>query len=247
LHGFGSDADNWVPVSKILTRHFRVIAPDLPGFGRSEAGDALEFDIASHVARVREFILALGVRPSIVAGSSMGGWVATAYAKWYPDEISALWLLAPLGVSACRKTPMLEAIELDKESPFRKATLGEFKYKIFRPMFGKQPWLPFPMLVYYAQRAGKLEQTASQMFKELWGKSESLESIAREIELPVLLQWGDRDNAVDVSGAKVLQDAFENVIVKIHGNTGHLPMLERPDQSGNLLLELCKQNQLFES
>ena len=245
LHGFGSDADNWVPVSKTLTRHFRVIAPDLPGFGRSEAGSALDFDIASHVARLREFVLALDVSPNIMVGSSMGGWVATAYANCFPDEISALWLLAPLGVSAGRTTPMLEAIELGNNSPFRKATLSEFKQQIFKPMFGKQPWLPFPMLVYYARRAERLENTASAMFKELRGKSESLESIAQEIELPVLLQWGDQDNAVDVSGAKVLQNSFGRVTIKIHENTGHLPMLERPHESGSLLLKFCKQNQLF--
>ena len=49
IHGFGGDADNWLRIARGLGKHFHVIAPDLPGFGSSDPGDGLAFDIDSQV------------------------------------------------------------------------------------------------------------------------------------------------------------------------------------------------------
>ena len=102
LHGFGGDADNWLRIARGLGKHFQVIAPDLPGFGDSDPGDGLAFDIDSQVTRLNAFVQTLGLRPGVVVGNSMGGWVAAAYAARYPGQLRALWLLAPLGASKTR-------------------------------------------------------------------------------------------------------------------------------------------------
>ena len=73
LHGFGADGDNWLRVAPALTRHFRVIAPDLPGFGQSKQIREIDFDIGSQARRLHTFLKAIGVTPHVMAGNSMGG------------------------------------------------------------------------------------------------------------------------------------------------------------------------------
>ena len=98
VHGFGGDADNWLRISPALTRQFRVIVPDLPGFGqssgqsteRSTGNEPLAFDIESQVERLHAFVQALGVSPVVLVGNSMGGWISAAYAARYPGEIKGL-------------------------------------------------------------------------------------------------------------------------------------------------------------
>lgn len=244
LHGFGADADNWLRVAPALTRRFRVIAPDLPGFGRSMTDEPMRFDIGSQVDRLHAFMQALGADPYIMVGNSMGAWICTAYAARHPGNIAGLWLLAPLGVENSLHSPLLDAIGQDTNSPFDVKGIHQFEQRVWQPMFGKAPWIPFPLKAYYAGQAERLSEAAPAMFGQI-GPSEALDSIAEKIQVPVLLQWGTRDNAVDVSGAEPLRNAFRNVTVELQEGVGHLPMLETPAACTRYIKSFCSRHQLI--
>jgi alpha-beta hydrolase superfamily lysophospholipase len=55
LHGFGANKDNWTRFSKYLTPHFRVIAPDLPGFGESTRDAAASYTITAQCRQTQSF------------------------------------------------------------------------------------------------------------------------------------------------------------------------------------------------
>src|SRR5262245_61750650 len=93
LHGFAADKSNWVRVAADLTPHFRVVAPDLPGFGESTRDPSSRYAVPDQVVRVHEFVQALGLHDVCVGGNSMGGAIAGAYAARYPQEVKCLWLL----------------------------------------------------------------------------------------------------------------------------------------------------------
>jgi len=245
LHGFGADADNWLLVAHGLTRQFRVIAPDLPGFGRSMTDEPLAFDITSQVERLHAFLQALGSRPCILAGNSMGGWIAAAYAARYPDGVAGLWLLAPLGVRGGPSSPLLDAIEGGVNSPFDVSGTRQFGERVWQPLFGKAPWIPYPLKKHYAVQAERLARNAPAMFRQVQASTESLESAALSVSVPVLLQWGDRDRAVNVAGAEPLRRAFDSVTVEIQQGVGHLPMLEVPAASARLFRSFCARHQLI--
>lgn len=97
LHGFGADKDNWVRMAKHLTKKYRVIAPDLPGFGESFKRAELDYDVTSQVARLSEFADKLGLTQFHIGGNSMGGYIAANYAVTCPEHIECLWLLNPFG------------------------------------------------------------------------------------------------------------------------------------------------------
>jgi pimeloyl-ACP methyl ester carboxylesterase len=243
LHGFGADGDNWLRVAPALTKNFRVIAPDLPGFGRS-SGEDLKFDIDSQVERLHALVEALGVSPVVMAGNSMGGWISAAYGARFPGEIKALWLLAPLGVKESKTSPMLKSISRGEKGPFHVGSIAQFRKRVLKEMFEKLPWFPFPLQVYYTEEAIKLSRKAPGMFRQVVNSPEALESIAQKISIPVLFQWGDRDRAVDVSGAAPLERALKSSTVKIQTGTGHIPMLETPSASIGFFNEFRRQHNL---
>ena len=98
LHGFAANKDHWTRVSKYLTPHLRVIAPDLPGFGDSGLVEGGDYSVAAQAARLHEFVRELGLTRFHLGGSSTGGNVAGAYAARYPETVKTLWLVDPSGL-----------------------------------------------------------------------------------------------------------------------------------------------------
>jgi 3-oxoadipate enol-lactonase len=91
LHGFPLSRDMWRPQMEALSDAFRVLAPDLPGFGSAASTPTPSIDgMADAVAR---FLDAQGVTdPVALGGLSMGGYVALAFARKYPQRLRALIL-----------------------------------------------------------------------------------------------------------------------------------------------------------
>lgn len=226
LHGFGADADHWLRVAPLLRKRFHIIAPDLIGFGTSSHGERLPFDVSSQAHRLGRLLDAIGIDRCILAGNSMGGWIATRFAADHPERVAALWLLAPLGVENCQKGELLDAIDHGRESPMTINSLRDFDRRVFRPMFARAPWLPYPLRVYYGRNALRRRSAVVRMFSEVRDSAEPLEDTAAHVQAPVLLQWGDLDRAVHVSGAATLARAFSRIEVQRQAGIGHLPMLE---------------------
>lgn len=231
LHGFGGDADNWLKIAPYLVKRFRVIAPDLPGFGDTDRPQDNEFNIETQLRRLQSFLDQVEVAPEIVGGNSMGGWLATAYTSVHQETLSGLWLLAPLGVRAAKNSPMLEAIDKNVDNPLQIMDVHAFTNRVLEPMFGRLPWVPYPLRIYYGKQAVRRSTTAAGDFKRVLSSTASLENLAPLIRIPVLLQWGNKDFAVDVSGAGILKNRFQDVTVQVQPNVGHLPMLETPRAS----------------
>jgi pimeloyl-ACP methyl ester carboxylesterase len=96
LHGAGG-AGSWTDFHRCLSRRFRVIAPDHPGFGHSGDFPAVE-DMGDLVYHYLDVFDRLGLRSPIVVGASFGGWIAAELAVHSPARVSRLVLLAPVGL-----------------------------------------------------------------------------------------------------------------------------------------------------
>lgn len=247
LHGFGGDADNWFRAALRLRRHFHLIAPDLPGFGESESTPSLAFDIPAQVQRLHAFLGALDAKPVALAGNSMGGWLACAYAQTHPGSLQALWLLAPLGVAGVPRSPMLEAIDQGYENPLSISTKKQYRQRVVQAMFGRVPWIPHPLMAFYAHRGIRASADAAARFRQVERSPVALETIVRGLRLPIHLQWGSRDRAVDPAGAQVLAAARPDIDVQLFEGIGHLPMLEAPRESSAQWLAFCHHHGILDS
>ena len=91
LHGFPLDGSVWVPVAAYLCKKYRVIVPDLRGFGLSHlANPGRQFAISELASDVAEQLHAMGVAKAVVAGLSMGGYVMLELWRNYPELVAGL-------------------------------------------------------------------------------------------------------------------------------------------------------------
>lgn len=97
IHGLGSYMPAWKHNLGPLSERYRVIALDLPGYGRSEKPRA-PYSMRYFVAKVRGLLQQLDVHDPVLVGHSMGGQIAITYALMHPEEVHGLVLASPAGL-----------------------------------------------------------------------------------------------------------------------------------------------------
>jgi len=236
VHGFGGDKDNFTRIAPHLTRHFRVIAPDLAGFGESTRDPSLDYRVSAQVDRLHAFIGALGFRRVHLGGSSMGGFIVAEYAARHPDEVASLWLLDPAGTEAALDTPMLREYLRSGEIPLlvREASA----YRDLLAAVTHRPLLAPPSLKrLLAARAVADFPLHERIFREVRRESPLLEPRLATIVAPTLIVWGSEDQVLSPAAAAVLGRGIERNEIEMMDGVGHLPMLERPAACARRYLE----------
>lgn len=98
IHGLGSYLKFWrYQLDTFAAQGYRVIAVDLPGYGKSDKPATFPYTMEAMSDAVRELVQALGVEHPVLVGHSMGGQTALSYAIRYPEEPAALVLTSPAG------------------------------------------------------------------------------------------------------------------------------------------------------
>lgn len=230
LHGFGAEKDNWTQFAGYLAPHYRVIVPDLPGFGESTFVDGASYRIADQARRLAAFADALGVRRFHLAGNSMGGQIAGQFAADYPERVLSLVLVDCTGVRAPKMSDLEKAIRRGEPNPLVVASVEEFDYRMTF-LFVRQPEIPaFIKRVLVAQardRRAAHETILAQTTPEV----EALEPDLGRIRARTLVVWGDQDRMRDVSCVSVLKAGITGASVVVLPGCGHVPMSERPAET----------------
>lgn len=102
IHGLGSYLPAWDKNIPELSKNYRTIAIDLPGYGKSSKGN-YEFSMTYYAQVIKEFCDAKGIEEVVLAGHSMGGQIALTAALQYPDLVKKLVLIAPAGFETFNK------------------------------------------------------------------------------------------------------------------------------------------------
>jgi pimeloyl-ACP methyl ester carboxylesterase len=214
LHGWGSKSDKWKEVADILSQKgFKVVIPDLPGFGKSDAPESF-WDLNNYVEFVKKFTEIAGLEKFILAGHSFSGGISIKYAIKNPENVEKLFLLAP----ACIRR-------------------DSFKKKLFRiisKLFKVYSFIPGYKLLrkaFYKFIIRKSDyQYAVGTMKETYLKiiNEDLSGILNKIKTKTIIIWGDKDDIVPleqgreinnkISGSKliIIQGADHKLEIKTH-------------------------------
>ena len=231
VHGFNADKDSWAIYARYLTKHYRVVAPDLPGFGDNTLDPERDYGVRAQAAALEGFLDALGIECCHLAGSSMGGYIAMIAALEYPERLQSLTLLDAAGL----KTPgssELEAIVARGENPFVVAEPDDVKRLV---AFVTHKPVPLPGAIkraYVDRMAGRkdhLDRTLAVINTEL--RRNPLNDAIRTIAMPTLALWGRHDRLIDVSAVTVLEDSISDLQSVVFEDTGHMPMVECPAQT----------------
>ncbi len=227
VHGFGGDKDNFTRIARFLTGRFRVVIPDLPGFGEATRDPAARYHIDAQVERLHAFVTGLGLGRVHLGGSSMGGFIAAEYAATYPEEVRSLWLLDAAGASVARDTDLIRRYLSSGELPLLVRSPDEYP-ALVRAVMYRAPLLPRSLRLALGRRAAADYALHSRIFREIGLESPPLDERYASIAAPTLIVWGREDRILNPAAAGIMQDRLRRSRAIMMEATGHLPMIERP-------------------
>ncbi len=238
IHGFGADKDNWTIAARYLTPHFTVIVPDLPGFGESTKSISLDYTVTTQASRLNDFVNALGLETFHIGGSSMGGTVAAAYTFQFNDKIESMWLIAPGGVRSAKESYYQK--EMKKGNNLMIITdTGSYNVMI-KSTFAKSPFLLSFVKRVFVDKAVQNMHLNKKICNDIFSETIPLEQVLKGMKTPTLIMWGDKDRVLDISGANILCKNLINARMAVIKNTGHVPMIEKPEEAANEYLKFSR-------
>lgn len=235
IHGFGLDKDSWSVFARYIPDRYRVIAPDLPGFGESTRSGVASYDVRAQAARVLAFADALGLARFHLAGSSLGGSIAARIAIDHPERVRSLMLADSGGVPAPHPTEVARAMAAGRNPLI--ITSPDDVDRVLGLTFMKPPGIPgFIKRSVGAQAVARLAFN-QKVFADLAAHpDDALAADLSRIKAPTLVMWGDHDLVTDVSTADVMTSAIPGAQKVLLESCGHLPPMERPEDAANLYL-----------
>jgi pimeloyl-ACP methyl ester carboxylesterase len=242
LHGLGDEADTWHGLIEPLSQHWRVIAPDLPGFGRSDK-PRRTYDVPFFCGVLLEMLKQLGIDQATWVGHSFGGFLANTLALEYPHVVSGLVLVDG------GRLVQAQRLELGLLL-FLVPGLGEYLYTRLR----KDPQAAYATLsLYYADIEGLPEEQRRFLFQRVnervWDDAQrrayfsTLRNLARftiqeqrglaerlaRMMVPTLIAWGEQDRIVPPESANSLAQAIPGSKLVLVPGGGHNLQQERPE------------------
>lgn len=229
LHGFPLDNSIWNPLLPHLESHFDLILPDLPGLGRSLlfTEDCHLTDMAADLAGL---LRGLGLPRAYVAGHSMGGYVALAFARQFPEMLLGLGLIA---TQALPDAPERQAIrhqtaaEVAAKGPgvvadamARKLSADPAHEALLREIILRQP---VPGIV--------------NALKAMAARPDSTDLLPG-LTCPVGIIHGLADALIPPERAREMKSLLPNASLSELPGIGHMPMLEAPVQTAEALKNL---------
>jgi pimeloyl-ACP methyl ester carboxylesterase len=231
LHGFGSSLETWEPWARILSKRFRVVRFDLPGFGLTGPDPTGDYTDTRATKILVQLMDRMQVNCASVVGNSLGGRIAWNFAALHPGRVARLVLVSPDGFASpgfeYNKAPhtplMMRALPYVAPRSVLKANLAA--------AYGRTEALSETNLTRYRDlmlapgvRPAILARMGQTVLREP-------APILARIKAPTLLVWGEKDRMVPISNADdYLRHLPDAELVRLPG-LGHLPFEEDPTAS----------------
>lgn len=244
IHGFCSSTLVWSKVFLELAQAgFRVIAPDLLGYGYSAKPRTFDYTIGSQARMIAGLLEHLGLPRAILVGSSYGGAVAATTALDYPERVEKLVLVGAVTNNEPTKFMLMRL--------FGSPLIGD----ILSPLLvGSRRLLRMRMKRVYDRHSLVLDERRVEA-RHLPLKAAAThravirtvrrwdaDRIARDAHLitqPTLVLWGDNDQEVPLLNGQRLQEAIKNSRLIVFRECGHLPHEEFPQSFTEVLSDFC--------
>jgi 3-oxoadipate enol-lactonase len=237
VHGFPFDHTMWFSTIASLGSKAKVLAPDLPGFGKTP----LLGDETPSMEAYAEFLMRQldenKYEKAAVAGMSMGGYVALAFAEKYPDRLCGLGLISSQAAADSEETrqarkEMIKNIKAKGTSAVTEAIIP----KLFSDAAGANPELTkYPQQG--AERAGR--EGLTWAVQAMAARRDRV-NVLGEIKCPVLIVHGTEDKIVPIAKVRTMSEVCHKPIFVEIAGAGHATPLEAPDQVANALAQLIK-------
>ena len=238
LHGLFAQKEQWSELACYLSAAgYLVFAPDLPGYGKSAPFPIVDYKLENQVRLLHEFTNALNIQKLDLAGSSMGGAIASMYARAYPMQVRSLAFIgSPLGISGWStqvKSALYQGI-----NPFIPISADQLNLEN-QLLFYKPPVVPESL----QQSLIADYQKSNRHYQQVW---DIVNLYLYEIEknppspIPTLILWGKQDGIFDVVDIQRLRQKYPKNRYLVINEAGHLLMLETPKEVATNYIEFLK-------
>ena len=241
LHGLGDEADSWHRIIPHLLENYRVIAPDLPGFGRSEKGNA-KAAIPFFIQVILELLDQLSISRTSLIGHSMGAMIAQTIALQEPQRVERLALISGSLVSSenrLNRDLLLFLIPCVGEWLYNRLRQNpQSAYQTLKPYYFDLDALPQAERDFLFQRVNQRVWSDRQRkgyFAALRGLVSWLPAQQKDLparlnasQIPPLVIWGQNDQINVVSNAKTLAALQPSAHLVIVPDAGHNLHQEKP-------------------
>jgi 3-oxoadipate enol-lactonase len=231
LHGYPLDHHLWDDVAPLLEDTFDLILPDLRGFGESTTVDS-PFTMDDYASDIAGLLDQLGVQKAAIVGHSMGGYVALAFAKLYPERVSGLGLVS---------SQVLPDPPDRKEGRYKSAADVSEKgiggvVEVMAPKFASDERLQA-----FARETMERQQPAA-FIGALKAMAERMDStpLLSSFKFPIVIIHGEADALIPIDRAREVKNAvLQAHLVELNG-AGHMPMMEAKEETARALKHLAQ-------
>lgn len=242
LQGSGPGASGWLNfrynAQAFADAGYRVIIPDLPGFGDSDKPDT-DYTLDFFVQTVIEFADQLDVSRFALVGNSLGGAISLGLALAHPQRISHLILMGCGGLEdQMTYFQTMSGIQAMTRIPLDSPDFTPAYLKEVLQLIVHDPSFITDELI--AERFRVLKTQNSSVFKRM--VIPNLSARLAEISQPVLGFWGGQDNFCPVSGAEKIVKHCPNAQMITLSQCGHWAMIEHADLFNRRSLEFLEAN-----
>jgi len=230
LHGWGGSSDSWLEVLKILVNYnFQVIAPDLPGFGKSDLPPR-GWTVQDYSDFILNFVEKLKLGQFFLFGHSFGGRIAIKLSGQHPEKLKSLILCDAAGIKfeqSIKTKTILAATRIGN---------ALFSARIFAILRERARNLWYFLLRNrdYVKANGVMRETIKKALNE-----DLLPELSK-IQVKTLIIWGGEDKLVPAKCAHVFKEKISNSLLEIMPKIGHSPHLEEPEKLAQIIVSFLQ-------
>ena len=234
VHGLGASAERWEFVIPEFSKYYRVIVPDLIGFGYSDK-PLVDYTTDFFTDFLSKFLKTLDIKKTNIIGSSLGGQITAEYCSKNQEKIDNLILVSPSGIMK-HSTPALDAYVMAALYPD-----SEGAKNAFQMMAGPSQQINPRIVEDFVVRM-KLPNAKMAFMSTLLGlkNAEIITKSLMKIKIPTLIIWGEDDPVIPIKYADEFVSSIQDCRFFMMDNCGHTPYVDDPERFSKLVLDFLE-------
>ncbi len=265
IHGIGNYAKYFYYQIKHFMKKYRVIAIDMPGYGKSSIIPETRYSMPFHISAVRKFIKKLNLKNLVIIGHSYGGGVAVGTSYYNKKIVKNAVFIAPLGLQKFNRAT-IDYVKQNYQSLVAQRTKVNYNLDDFINKWHEQyitrrtkitdDFLREYLNIIYSREIDKIAGTKNKVIRTGMKNTANfqLRTMFKRMPFPVLIISGDNDKAIPMREApQWTQENPESFWRKIAGlnpkakykiikNCGHIPVIEAPDTLNEIIEKFLVNN-----
>ena len=231
VHGLGASAERWNQVIPLLADDFRIVVPDLIGFGYSDK-PLVDYTPEFFSEFLEKFFDETGIKRPYLIGSSLGGQISAEYVTSHPEDVEKLILVSPAGVMK-QSTPALDAYIMAALYPNEQSAKNAFEM-----MEGSGKVVNEEIVAGFVKRMQLPNAKLAFMSTVLGLKnSDSITIKLQTISTPTLIIWGSKDPVIPIIHADIFVSAIQDCRFFRMDGCGHTPYVQDPHTFSSKVLK----------